>query len=68
MSDKKPWCAHDKDASCNCPEGFCWALDNLGMIDHINELLRYGLTIDEIGEDFADAPEQPSSPPEPDHD
>lgn len=53
---KKPWCAYTGDVACDCVEGHCEALKNRSLIDSVNTLIGYGLTIEEIAEEPLPAP------------
>lgn len=48
---KKEWCAYSGETSCSCKPGECWALKNKGIIDNLNLLLGYGLSIEEAAGD-----------------
>jgi len=52
MSHKKPWCAYGGDVACDCPRDECVALKNQAMLDHMNALLGYGLSLKETADDI----------------
>ena len=52
MNQKKPWCAYGGYVACTCHPDECVALKNRAMLDHMNALLGYGLSLEETADDI----------------